>query len=285
VSAHVPAGHPLLVVIDPAARAIDGESVRIAKDVLCAGAASVKFVLPETAAEAERALAHRGRRHPVVLGDDAALLRAVRTLRRERALGEAPVSVVPIGPRSVLARALGVPEHVPAAARAVLEGEPRELDLLVDDSGGIVLGALSIPCGSPVARTAAHWWTPVEKTARSLVRTLTSPIPVNGQQPLRTQRLRVEADGVLLADLDQPVREISVRTRAPAPRQAPAAGPALAEVLVCRTEGGAQVRARAHTITVSGRDFRYRADSAITGPVRSRTWTVESSAWRLTVPR
>lgn len=277
MSAHVPAGHPLLVVIDPAARSTDGESVRIAKDVLCAGAVSVKFVLPESAAEVERALAHRGRRHPVVLGDDAALLRTVRALHRDRTLREAPVSLVPIGPRSALARALGVPEQVPAAAHAVLEGVARELDLLVDESGGIVLGALSIPCGNPVAQTAAHWWTPVEKTARSLVRTLTSPIPVNGHQPPRLQRLRVEADGVLLADLDQPVHEISVRTSA--------AGPALADVLVRRTEGSPHVRARARTITVSGRDFRYRADSAITGPVRTRTWTVEPSAWRLTVPR
>jgi len=275
VSAHVPAGHSLLVVVDPAARATDGESVRIAKDVLCAGAASLKIVLPETAAEAEHALTHRGKRHPVVVGDDAALLRTVRILHRDRMLREAPVSVVPIGPRSTLARALGVPDQVPAAARAVLDGAERDLDLLVDDSGGIVLGALSIPCGNPVAHTAAHWWTPVEKTARSLVRTLTSPIPVNGQQPQRQQRLRVEADGVLLADLDQPVHEVSVRT-------APAG---FAEVSVRHTQGAAHVRTRARTITVSGRDFRYRADSAITGPVRTRTWTVEPSAWRLTVPR
>jgi Diacylglycerol kinase catalytic domain len=275
VSAHVPAGHPLLVVIDPAARATDGESVRIAKDVLCAGAASVKIVLPESVAEAERALAHRGRRHPVLLGDDAALLRMVGALRRERTLHEAPVSMVPIGPRSTLARALGVPSQVPAAARAVLDGVERELDLLVDESGGFVLGTLSIPCGTPVAHTAAHWWTPVEKTARSLVRTLTSPIPVNGNAPPRLQRLRVEADGVLLADLDEPVHEVSVRS-------APAG---FAEVFVRRTPGSAQTSARARTITVSGRDFRYRADSAITGPVRTRTWTVEESAWRLTVPR
>lgn len=281
MSAHVPAGHPLLVVIDPAARASDGESVRIARDVLCAGAVSVKIVFPESTAETERALAHRGRRHPVVLGDDSALLRCVRALHRERTLHESPVSVVPIGPRSTLSRALGVPAQVPAAARAVLEGASRELDLLVDDSGGIVLGALSIPCGTPLAHTAAHWWTPVEKTARSLVRTLTSPIPVNGQQPPRQQRLRVEADGVLLADLDQPVHEVSVRT-SPSPDPA---RPAFAEVLVRRTKGAAQVRTQARTITVSGRDFRYRADSAVTGPVRQRTWTVEPSAWRLTVPR
>nr|WP_317452899.1 diacylglycerol kinase family protein [Streptomyces sp. CBMA29] len=266
-------GHPLLLVIDPAARAVDGESVRIAKDVLCGGASSVKVCVPDSAEEAERALAHRGRRHPVVLGDDAALLRMVRALHRDRTLGEAPVALVPIGPRSALARGLGVPGQVLAAARAVLDGVERELDLLVDESGGIVLGTLSIPCGTPVSQTAAHWWTPVEKTARSLVRTLTAPIPVNGQQP--RQRLRVEADGVLLADLDQPVQEISVRT----------SPSGVAEVFVRRTEGAEHVRAQARTITVSGRDFRYRADSAVTGPVRSRTWTVERSAWRLTVPR
>ncbi|BBA98248.1 hypothetical protein RVR_4370 [Actinacidiphila reveromycinica] len=275
MSAHVPAGHSLLVVIDPAARATDGESVRIAKDVLCAGAASVKMAFPESAEEAERALTHRGRRHLVVLGDDAALLRTVNVLRRERTLHDSPVSMVPIGPRSTLAHALGVPAQVPAAARAVLDGVERELDLLVDESGGIVLGTLSLPYGMPVAHTAAHWWTPVEKTARSLVRTLTSPIPVNGSAPQHRQRLRVEADGVVLADLDEPVHEVSVR---PAPT-------GLAEVSVRRAPGSAQVSTRARTVTVSGRDFRYRADSAITGPVRTRTWTVEPSAWRLTVPR
>lgn len=278
-SGHPPAdsvrGYPLLVVIDPVARATDGESVRIARDVLCAGAVSVKIALPESAEEAERALAHRAAWHPVVLGDDAALLRTVRALHRDRTLHDSPVSLVPIGPRSSLAHALGVPDQVPAAARAVLDGFERELDLLVDESGGIVLGALSIPCGAPSSQTAAHWWTPVEKTARSLVRTLTSPIPVNGNAPPRLQRLRVEADGVLLADLDQPVQEVSVRT----------APTGFAEVFVRRSPGADQVRARARTITVSGRDFRYRADSAITGPVRTRTWTVEPSAWRLTVPR
>ncbi|MFI0894993.1 diacylglycerol kinase [Streptomyces sp. NPDC020983] len=262
-----------MLVVDPAARAADGESVRIAKDVLCAGARSVKIVFPESDEEAERALAHRGRRRPVLLGDDLALLRTVRALHRDRTLHEAPLGLVPIGRRSALALGLGVPADVPAAARAVLDGAHRELDLLVDESGGIVLGALSIPCGAPLPQTTARWWTPVEKTARQLVRTLTAPIPTGGH-PAR-QRLRVEADGVLLADLDQPVQEVSVR---PAP-----AG--LAEVCVRRPEGAGPVRARARTVTVSGRDFRYRADSAVTGPVRTRTWTVERAAWRLTVPR
>ncbi|MEV7413125.1 diacylglycerol kinase, partial [Streptomyces althioticus] len=40
----------------------------------------------------------------------------------------------------------------------------------------------------------------------------------------------------------------------------------------------------ARTITVSGAHFRYRADAAVSGPVRTRTWEVREGAWGLTVP-
>jgi hypothetical protein len=260
------------VVIDPAARAMDGESVRIAKDVLCAGSSSVKIALPDSAEEVYRALAHRGRRRPVMIGDDGALLRALRALHRERALGDAPVALVPVGHRSALplSRALGVPAGAVPAARAVLDGAERELDLLVDESGGIVVGALRIPCGGAQTSAAVGWSPPVERAVRA-ARSLARSLVANGHP----QRLRVEADGVLLADLDRPVHEVSVRT---------AQQPGMAEVLVRGSNGG-PVSVRARTITVSGRDFRYRADASVSGPVRTRTWTVQTAAWRLTVPR
>jgi len=59
----------LLVVIDPVARQTDGESVRIVKDVLSAGAAT-KVCLPDGPEEFARALMRRGSRRPVVVGDD-----------------------------------------------------------------------------------------------------------------------------------------------------------------------------------------------------------------------
>lgn len=306
MSAQRPSGQQLLVVIDPAARAVDGESVRIAKDVLCAGASSVKIALPDSAEEVARVLAHRGRRRPVVLGDDRSLLRAVRALHHERTLGEAPLALVPIGPRSSLARALGVPGAVLPAARAVLDGTDRELDLLVDDSGGIVLGHLRI--SSAGLGPSAHWWSAhrdaegdAERdgerndaprgwwrstsgwTARSLVRTLNMPAPSSTHGPghghghghTPRQRLRIEADGVLLVGLDHPVHEVSFRT----------VHPGLIEVRVSHPDSPEPLCVRAATVTVSGRDFRYRADSAVAGPVRTRTWTVQPGAWRLTVPR
>jgi hypothetical protein len=86
----------------------------------------------------------------------------------------------------------------------------------------------------------------------------------------------VEADGILLTDLDHPVHEVSVRTGLDG----------LAEVVIRHPDDDeGPTRVRAQSITVSGRDFLYRADAGTAGPVRTRTWTVRPAAWRLTVPR
>ncbi|WP_407560133.1 diacylglycerol kinase family protein [Streptomyces sp. 184] len=144
VSAPDPTGRSLLVLIDPAARRADGEAVRIARDVLSA-AADTKICLPESAAELARALARRGGRRPVVIGDDLAFMRVVSELRRQETLGDAPLALVPVGPARTLAATLGVPTGTVDAARTVLDGEERRLGLLVDDGGGVVLDALRLP--------------------------------------------------------------------------------------------------------------------------------------------
>ncbi|MCX4639191.1 diacylglycerol kinase family protein [Streptomyces sp. P9-2B-2] len=314
------------MVIDPVARSTDGESVRIAKDVLCAGAGA-KICLPEGPEEFGRMLARRGHRRPVVIGDDRTLLRVVGLLHKERELAAVPLSMVPVGaPAAVaLSRALGVPTDTVAAARAVLDGGERPMDLLTDDSDGIVLGGLRIPCGSAATRLghgayvpapapppapvdpaealggrggladgldgARPWWKPAAKTARTALAMLAAPAAGLGARRGRVpgQRLRIEADGVLLADLDRPVRGVSVvpggRTGAEGPRTGAADGRELAEVVVHWPGGGRPVRARARAVTVSGADFHYRADALVGGPVRTRTWTVQPAAWRLQLPR
>ncbi|WP_410537801.1 diacylglycerol kinase [Streptomyces sp. KL2] len=270
----MPVPHPLLVLVDPVARRTDGESVRIARDVLTAGSPAVKVCLPDGPEEAARALARRGRRRPVVIGDDRALLRAVRLLHLERDLAHCALSVVPVGrPGSVaLAGTLGVPLDAVHAARTVLEGRERRFDLLIDDSGGVVLGGLRIPPlheererrdGGPGGQARG----PLGR-CRSLVRTLARPAPGPG-----AARLRVEADGVLLTDLDSPVEQVSLTP-----------GDGLVDVVVRRLSQDGPVRARARTVTVSGPHFRYRADAVVSGPVLTRTWTAHPSALRLTVP-
>ncbi|MER5496614.1 MULTISPECIES: diacylglycerol kinase [unclassified Streptomyces] len=270
--------HQLLVVIDPVARRTDGESVRIAKDVLSAGS-HAKICLPDGPEEFARALSRRGSRRPVVVGDDRALRRAVIQLHRERGPAENALALIPVGAAAALelAHSLGVPRGAVAAARTALDGAVRRLDLLVDDSDGVVLGALHIPAlgalpGAAAARTGA---TAVWDTCRSLVRTLVRPTPPTPAGPAPTHRLRVEADGVLLNDLDQPVESVTVTSQG--------CGGGLAEVVV-RPPAAAPVTAEAKAVTVSGADFRYRADIQVGGPVRTRTWTVRAGAWGLMLP-
>ncbi|MER5222253.1 diacylglycerol kinase [Streptomyces flaveus] len=278
----VAASDQLLVVIDPVARRHDGESVRIAKDVLSAGA-TVKLCLPDGPEEFARALIRRGSRRPVVVGDDRAFLRAVSLLHRQRELAGCALSVVPVGGALSLVRSLGVPTGTVAAARAVLDGVERRLDLLADDSDGVVLGDLRIPpvTGHPGAadqdaaeESSSHPWL---RTCQSLVRTLAArPSRVVSTPGPGPSRLRVEVDGVTLVDLDQPVEAVSVTP-----------GGSGARVEVRPASVGAEaapLEAVARIITVSGAHFRYRADAVVSGPVRTRTWTVREGAWGLTLP-
>jgi len=277
----------LLVIIDPVARRVDSESARIAKDVLSAGAAT-KVCLPDGPEEFARMLARRGSRRPVVVGDDRALVRAVSLLHRQRDLAGCVLSLVPVGAGSgvlSLARSLGVPTGTVAAARAVLEGAERRLDLLVDDSDGVVVGAVGIP-PLPGRHTAPEGATAVSRpwlrSCQSLVRTLVPSRPARVATaappgPTGPARLRVEVDGRTLVDLGQPLTAISVTP-----------GPSgLAEVEARPLSVGAEatpLRAEGRTVTVTGPAFHYSADTQVTGPVRRRTWTVSEGALGLMVP-
>lgn len=262
-----PGNAPLLVLLDPAAREADGEAVRIARDVL-AGGADCKVVLPDSAAELDRVLSHRGRRRPVVIGSDLTLQRVVQALHRQRELGAGPLGLVPVGRAEAvtLARAMGVPAEPVAAARAVLAGVPRELGMLLDDSGGVVLGEVRIP-----GRGQGHpgGW-------RSLWAKLITSEQVEPERAVGPVRLRVEADGRLLGGPDRPLRLVALRL---------SAGSQEVEVLVRSSgPGGALLRVRASSVTVAGRTFGYEADGCPSGPVRARTWTAQPAAWGLLLP-
>lgn len=261
----------MFIVIDPTARRVDGESVRIARDVLCAGASGeVRVCVLDQPEALPRALARPNGRQLVIVGDDRALLRAVRLLHREGDLSARPLGVVPVGGPVAVARALGLPTDAVTASRAVLTGRVRRLDVLTDDAGGVVLGALGIPAPGGSAHPTA-WWRAVPFTRHPRQ----PGHPRHPRQRVRPeQRLRVEADGRLLADPERPVAEVSVR---------PAGG--LADVVVRQGPREVEVRARASSVTVSGTaGFSYRANAVDLGPTRTRTWTVLPGALRLTVP-
>jgi hypothetical protein len=251
----------LLVVVDPAASRADGESVRIARDVLCGGA-DTKVALPESQSELDRVLSHRGRRRPVVIGCDLAVQRVLQALHRQRDLGSDPIGVVPVGRPSAVGtcRGLGLPAEPVAAARTVLAGAPRKLDLLLDDGGGVVIADLRV--AGQVRRGPL--------SLRSLWAKLAAPDQATGAAPEQPW-LRVEADGRLLADVHQRLRLL---------RATPADG---GLELVIALDGRSE-RLRVTTLTVTGRGFGYTADGRTVHPVRHRTWTVHPGAWALMLP-
>jgi hypothetical protein len=252
-----PGTTPLLLVIDPAARRGDGESVRIAKDVLCAGAAA-KVCFPEDPGEVERVLAHRGSKRPVVVGDDRAFLRTARLLHRSRELADCALAVVPVGPREQvsLIRGLGVPPDPVAASRAVLDGVETPRSLLADEDGDVVFGALTLPASE---LSSASLWSRVYSSVRP------APLPP----------LRVEADGALLGDLRGPDASLRVTPSG-----------TTAEVMLRPAAGSSPVQVEARWVRVTSEDlFRYRADTSLAGPFHTRTWTPQPRAWHLTLPR
>ncbi|MEU8133815.1 diacylglycerol kinase family protein [Streptodolium elevatio] len=201
----------LLVITDPAARSADGESVRVALDVLRASAPT-KIVVPADSAELERALARRGRRRVVVVAGDGGVHSVVRVLDRRGELAETPLGVVPVdthpGSDHGLARALGLPAEPAKAARVALGEYDRALDLLLDDLGGVALRSVRIGNGVRALRTGAAAGLAPRKPWRSFwdraAHTVSSAVGPAGH------RLRVEADGRVVADVDRPVFSVHV---------------------------------------------------------------------------
>ncbi|WP_436785977.1 diacylglycerol kinase family protein [Yinghuangia sp. YIM S10712] len=201
----------LLVITDPAARSVDGESVRVALDVLRA-AAPAKTVVPADAAELERALVRRGRRRVVVVAGDGGVHSVVRLLERHGELAYTPLGVVPVaahaGSPNGLAKALGLPAEPAKAARVALGDHDRALDLLVDDLGGVALRSVRIGNGVRAIRPASLAGPAARKTLRHIwdraAHTVSSAVGPAGH------RLRVEADGEVIADTDRPLFSVHV---------------------------------------------------------------------------
>jgi diacylglycerol kinase-like protein len=311
----VSAERSLLVITDPAARSADGESVRVALDVLRACAPS-KIVIPTDQADLERALARRGRRRVVVIGTDAGVHAVARVLDRRGELGETPLGIVPVdsGNGPGLAYALGLPAEPDKAARVALGENERSFDLMSDDLGGLALRSIRIGHGVGMRRSTPakpasgrSWRSLVDQAMRTVSTTVGAAVGPSGH------RLRIEADGCVVADMDRPVLSVHLGcdgSTTPRVKMTEVTlngsangnghGAGTASVMITGHPGasrfglggpaqGAPIRRplvelRAHEITVCGRDFTYAADGMATGPVRLRTWTVRPTGWRLFVP-
>lgn len=288
------------MVTNPSAGTADDDAVAAALAVLRASA-DVEERTSASPDELAGLLADAGERVPVLVGGDGSLHLAVAALHAAGALSpDRPLGLLPRGTGNDMARTLGLPRDPAEAARVVLAGRPRPLDLLVDDAGGVVVNAVHLGVGAEAAARAEGLKDAMGMSAYtvgSAVAGLTST----------GWRLTVEADGSVVHD-DEPALMVGIangRTIGGGSELAPEAEPddGLLDVVIASSVGplarlgfGVALRegehvsrddvrtARARTVSVHGEPFPVNADGEVSGPVPQRTWTVRPRAWSLLCP-
>ncbi|MGX5654887.1 diacylglycerol/lipid kinase family protein [Geodermatophilus nigrescens] len=295
----------LLVVVNRGAGSAGEERLARALEVLRRGA-GVEVAVTGSPAELDDVVAARGARRLVVAGGDGSVSAVVAALDRAGDLGD-PLGIVPLGTGNDLAGALGLPDDPGAAARVVLEGTPRRLDLLRDDAGGVVVNAVHAGIGVRAAGEAAR--------LKDRLGALAYPVgaALAGTGP--GEALRVAVDGAEVAvpggraaDGDTPLLMVGVcngPTIGGGTALAPGADPGdgLADVVVSAATGPAArvafaaallagrhgdrddvVVVRGREVTLSGGPVGLDADGDLLDPVPSRTWRVQPGAWSVPLP-
>lgn len=245
---------------------------------------------------------HQGVQTLVVAGGDGTLHAVLAALHRRDEVARYRLGLIPLGTGNDFARALDLPLDAAAAARVVRCGHARELDLLVDDAGGVVVNAVHVGVGARAASAAAPWKGRLGAAAFPLGGVLAG-------LTVRGWRLRVEADGAVVADGDDRILMVGIaNTPSIAGGAAVLAAQAspddgLVDVVVSHATGpltrlGYALRirhgghtsrddvrtVRATTVTITGEGFPVNTDGEVGGPVTHRTWTVRPRAWRFLAP-
>ncbi|MRJ75324.1 YegS/Rv2252/BmrU family lipid kinase [Aeromicrobium sp. SMF47] len=93
----------------------------------------------------------------VVLGGDGSLHAVVTALHRAERLDSVTVGLIPLGTGNDFAATLGLPDEPDKAALAVVTGHTRQIDLILDDEGDVVVNAAHIGIGAEAAAAARPW--------------------------------------------------------------------------------------------------------------------------------
>ena len=177
---------------------------------------SVEIAAVSSAGDLDGALHLAGSRRIVIAGNDRTLHAVVSALYRRHELAGKILGLLPVGGGNGFARRHGIPDDIDRAAQLIAAGAPRPVDLVVDELGGVVVDSVHIgaPQGQPPA--AAGWlgrigsWGIGPVTVGDLARPVGSMINTISPSYLR---LRIELDGQVVVDVDEPVQRITLDTR------------------------------------------------------------------------
>jgi diacylglycerol kinase family enzyme len=290
----------LLVITNASAGSAHQEAVDAAVATL-REQADVEVVATSSPEDCDSAVANRDGRRVVVCGGDGSVHVVVSALHRAGDLHD-PIGLIPLGTGNDLARALGLPFDPAEAARVVLDGEPRQLDLLVDDAHGVVVNAVHLGVGAEAARKAASLKPRLGRLAY-VVGGVTAGAAATGW------RVAVRVDGRELVDGERPVLQAGIGLGRSVGGGSPLTphsvfDDGLADVVVSLAVGplarlgyGLRLRrgshldrpdvltARGKEVVAAGEPFHYNADGEVRGPVERRVWTIHPEGWRLVTPR
>ena len=235
----------------------------------------------------------------VAAGGDGTLGLLVERLRNRAVLDEVVLGLLPLGTGNDFARSVGIPLDPQEAARTILEGVPRSLDLLVDDTGGIAVNAVHAGVGGLAAIKAAPlkpWLGRVAYVVGAATAGARSPgwsvrVEVDGAPVMSGRALLVGlgngstiGGGTLLwprARPDDGIVEVVV---------AHPAGMVSRLTLAASLRRGDPGRAsdviltRGRSVRIEGEPIPYNTDGEVRRSASMRCWTVEHEAWRLITP-
>jgi len=302
---------PLLVITNSDAGTADEETLEEALAVLRAGA-SVEVAATSSPGELDSVLHRAGSRRIVVAGGDGSMHAVVAALHRRHELAGRVIGLLPLGTGNDFARGNGIPLDITEAAQLVLDGEPRPVDLLIDELGEIVVNNVHVGAGAQASRRGHRWKHRLHAIGVGKVNLGKLGYPI-GALLAATQppaiRLRVKVDDRIVNDLDTPVLMVALGNGAQVGGGTELTPEADTEdgridVMISRSVGPlakfgyvAQLRKGDHheredvlylrgtTVTITGEEFWASADGEINGPERRRTWRLEPEAYSLVLPR
>ncbi len=290
----------MLLITNADAGSNDEESLAGALKVLRA-ATDVEVAATSDQGELDGVLHRRGGRQVVVAGGDGSLHAVVAALHRRHELADAVVGLIPLGTGNDFARGAGIPLDPEEAARLVVNGRVRSVDLIVDCLGEVVVNNVHIGVGAQAARDAK----PLKKVFGRFGYVL-GAFKAAVKPPF--VRLRVEVDDHVVADFAHPILMVAIGNGSSVGGGAeitPEADPSdgKLDVMVSFSTSplaklGYAVRFRlgshherddvlyvkASRVSVSGQDFYCSADGELYGPERNRTWHVEPAAFSMPLP-
>jgi diacylglycerol kinase (ATP) len=301
---------PLLVITNSDAGTSDDVTLQRALGVL-RERASVEVQATSNPGELDGVLHRAGSRRIIVAGGDGSLHAVIAALHRRNDLKNAVLGLLPLGTGNDFARGTGVPLDIEEAARVVLHGQPRRMDLVVDELGEVVVNAVHVGAGANASRRGVRWKERLGEIGVGQVNLGKLGYPIGAlltawNPPL--VRLHVEVDGEVVNDVDEKVLMVAIGNGSSVgggaeltPEATPEDGKL--DVMISRAiapserlmyavrlgfarhhlaEGATYLRGT--SVTVSGGPFWCSADGEIYGPERQRTWHVEPEAYAMVLP-